>query len=258
LELYPGSTEALLIKANYSEYYCDTTTAAEQYLAAIENDPTDPTARHWYAIVLLGAGHIELARKHIDTAMEIDPLISAVVSISAYTHALQGQSEESIKLAQRSAALGFRGGNSELEGLMRLMAGERQASAELILEVAQTESDPRHRELLNLFARAIDNPSAVGYFEQFLGRAEDYHSFDAAEISDYLALLGSSHLIEFNAGVECPLLGQMLWSSNYRDQRGTSEFFELMDRSGLVDFWREYGWPDDCASLDQTLAECPE
>jgi hypothetical protein len=31
-----------------------------------------------------------------------------------------------------------------------------------------------------------------------------------------------------------------------------------MGRIGMVDYWREYGWPDDCASLDQSLAECPE
>ena len=27
---------------------------------------------------------------------------------------------------------------------------------------------------------------------------------------------------------------------------------------GAIAYWREFGWPDDCASLDQSLAECPE
>jgi len=30
----------------------------------------------------------------------------------------------------------------------------------------------------------------------------------------------------------------------------------MMERAGVVEYWREFGWPDDCASLDQTLAEC--
>ncbi len=31
----------------------------------------------------------------------------------------------------------------------------------------------------------------------------------------------------------------------------------MMERAGMVEYWREFGWPDDCASLDQDLAECP-
>jgi len=48
-----------------------------------------------------------------------------------------------------------------------------------------------------------------------------------------------------------------MWSEPFREQRKTPEFFELMERMNIVEYWREFGWPDDCASLDQDLAECP-
>lgn len=71
-----------------------------------------------------------------------------------------------------------------------------------------------------------------------------------------LALLGSPYLFEYFSGVECPVTGQLNWSPAFAAERGGEAFFELMRRSGSVGYWRDYGWPDDCASLEPSLAEC--
>jgi hypothetical protein len=57
-------------------------------------------------------------------------------------------------------------------------------------------------------------------------------------------------------GNKLPTLLATVWAAEFRKQRGTVEFFEYMEQKGILEFWREFGWPDDCASLDQTLAEC--
>jgi TolB-like protein len=257
LALDPASTEARLVKANYSQMQCDMEGAAEQFLAAIQDDPGDPTARHWYALILLSAGRIELAQQHIDAAVEVDPLISALIAISAYARGLLGQSEESLELARQASALGFRGGASEIEAYMLLISGKREAGAQKIRNVAASEGSQRRRELFERFAQALENPAARGPFESFVGNASNTHRFDATEVSDLLELLGSDHLFDYYAGEDCPIMGQLIWSPSFREQRGTPEFYDLMRRAGYVDFWRKFGWPDDCASLDQSLAECP-
>ncbi len=72
-----------------------------------------------------------------------------------------------------------------------------------------------------------------------------------------LVLAGSEALPAFAERESCPQTSFYIWSDRYREQRGTPEFFRYMERAGNVDYWREFGWPDDCASLDQELAECP-
>lgn len=73
----------------------------------------------------------------------------------------------------------------------------------------------------------------------------------------YLALLGSGYVFAYQSDVECVITDASLWYEPFREQRSTPEFFEMMERAGMVEYWREFGWPDDCASLDQDLAECP-
>ena len=83
LSISPQSAEALLIKANQHHIDCNYATAARLYETAIELDPNDPTAHHWYAILLNNAGHTSRAYEHIQIAKEIDPLIAAIHGIEA-------------------------------------------------------------------------------------------------------------------------------------------------------------------------------
>jgi hypothetical protein len=40
-----------------------------------------------------------------------------------------------------------------------------------------------------------------------------------------------------------------LWGSIGAEARNTERFKALMRRAGLVDYWRERGWPDLCRSV---------
>jgi hypothetical protein len=64
-------------------------------------------------------------------------------------------------------------------------------------------------------------------------------------------------LFDYLSEVKCPNPGESIWSERFKEQRKTPEFFEWVEGIGMVDYWREFGWPDDCASLNQDLAECP-
>ena len=56
LEISPQSTEALIIKANYKLDHCNVAESARLYETAIGMNPNDPTAHHWYAILLSMGG----------------------------------------------------------------------------------------------------------------------------------------------------------------------------------------------------------
>jgi tetratricopeptide (TPR) repeat protein len=246
----------LIIKAEYQFYHCDINEGVHLYKQAIDSNPLDPTAHHWYSIVLANGGHFEKAMNQIQMAREIDPLISAVISTEAAFLRNLGDYESAVTMHQQAASLGLYGGSMVEVGLDYLVAGEIQKGKDLFLEGRRSNASEEEK-LLGLFLEALQDREKLEAFIQYLGIAEEY-SDDSTEVLIMLAALGSSHVIAYQSALDCPVSDDALWSDSFREQRSTPEFFEFMQRAGYVGFWREFGWPDDCASLDQNLAECPE
>jgi TolB-like protein len=257
LALNPTSTEARIIRANFLEFHCNVVGSAREYEAAIANDPDDPTARHWYAMVLLVAGRTQYAREQIEIARRLDPLITAITVVEALVLSSLGQYDRAIALIREAESLGFRGGTGGYEGQVLITAGRAEEGAEQLRQAAASEQNPERRRVLELLANAAIDPAQQAELTRFMGRARDATPSVARDYADLLAALGSPYLFTHQEGLDCPILGQSLWTEAFRTQRGSPEFFDLMERSGYVDFWREFGWPDDCASLDPSLAECP-
>jgi len=257
LEIEPQSSEALIITANYNQFHCNYSAAARQFQRAIELNPQDPTAQHWYGIMLSEAGRTAKALEHIQAAHRIDPMISAVVGIESRLYRNMGDYAQAVAHDREAAALGLYGGSLHRTGIDYLYAGELDKGRE-ILEEGWADESPADEIDRELFLRALDDPEQQKLFESQLGKADDSDRADTIyDTVEYFAILGSPYLFDYLSEIECPYLGDSIWSEPFREQRGTPEFFELMQRAGIAEYWREYGWPDDCASLDQALAECP-
>jgi TolB-like protein/Tfp pilus assembly protein PilF len=256
LDIEPNSTEALIIKAEYQMFHCQIADGARLYEQAIASNALDPTAHHWYSITLAAAGHLEKALQHIQLARAIDPLISAVIATEATLHRDSGDYDTARTMHREAAALGIYGGSMSGVGLDYLIAGEIQKGKDLFMESTRTnatEAETRNR----LFLEALQDGDKVETFIQYVGFA-DKPSYELVDVMELLAALGSPHVMAYQSRLECPWSEGSLWSEPFREQRATPEFFTFMERAGYVEFWREFGWPDDCASLNQELAECPE
>ena len=257
LAIYPQSTEALIIKANYQqESNCNVAEAARLYETAIAFSPQDPTVHHWYAILLNMTGRTALGLEHIQTARRYDPLISAVIGVEADVYANMGDYARAEELHRNAAALGMYGGSLHPVGVNYLYAGEYDKGIAL-LKQGWTGETPAQSVTRELFLQALENPEKKAAFEQHIGKAVQSKRYETYENSRYLALLGSAYAFDYLSELECAIVGEFIWTEPFKEQRKTPEFFELMERAGLVEYWREFSWPDDCASLDQTLAECP-
>ena len=257
LAIDPKSTEAMIIKADYKLFHCDISGSADLYEQAIAINPEDPTAHHWYAIVLFSAGRMDDALEQIQVAGRIDPMISAVVKTEATIEAVLGNFERAHQLTMKAKAMGFDDQNIlNGEALYALQTGDLQ-QARLLIEQNANDAESAKLEKRKLFIRAIGNQSEQKVFENFLGKAVAEDGFQTIADTSLLAALGSSYVFEYQADLSCPLSYDVFWMNTFKDQRSTAEFFDMMDRGGYVDYWRKYGWPDDCASLNQSLAECP-
>jgi len=256
LEISPQSTEALIIKANYNLDHCNVVESARLYETAIAFNPEDPTAHHWYAMLLANAGRTKLALEQIEIARNIDPLISAVISIEGAIYKNLGDYTRAEELQREAASLGLYDGSLFQLGSIYLLAGETEKGKALI-EKGWTGESPSEAVTRQLFIRALDDPENQAAFEQHIGKAGDSYSYATFGNMEYLALLGSDYAFDYQSDVECAILDISVWLESFREQRKKPEFFEMMNRAGMVEYWREFGWPDDCMSLDQTLAECP-
>ena len=47
-----------------------------------------------------------------------------------------------------------------------------------------------------------------------------------------------------------------LWRPVYRDMRKLPRFKEFARQIGLVDYWKQYGWPDICRPVGENDFEC--
>jgi TolB-like protein/Flp pilus assembly protein TadD len=256
LAITPQSSEALIIKANYNVDHCNVIESARLYETAIGLNPDDPTAHHWYAMLLSNAGRTALALEHIEKAKNIDPLISAVIAIEADIYKILGNYARAEVLTRAAASLGLYGGSLYPLGSIYLLSGDTEKGKALI-EAGWTGEDPTQTVTRQLFLQALDDPEKQKLFEKHIGKAGNSYSYATSDNIRYLALLGSAYAFEYQSDAECVLIDTPVWFESFREQRQTPEFFEMMERAGMVEYWREFGWPDDCGSLDQTLAECP-
>ncbi|MEN8137831.1 MAG: hypothetical protein ABFR62_05305, partial [Bacteroidota bacterium] len=75
--------------------------AEKEFLKAIELDPNYPTAHQYYAELLRILCRHQEARKHINTALELDPLSFVIKYQSAKSYFNQGNFEEALKGSQQ-------------------------------------------------------------------------------------------------------------------------------------------------------------
>jgi tetratricopeptide (TPR) repeat protein len=251
LSINGEATEALSVKAELAGLQCDRVEAARLFRAAIESNPREPTPRHWWALHLAQNGHLRAAQAEIDEALALDPMITAVQAVYGMFSALNGDYTRATQAIDTAIALGGPQGMASMKTVFMLLDGS-------ITEAPETETIfGLYPPLIPEFNAALRDASSLPALEQKALALKDLTKADIYTVMETLVLAGSEALPAFAERESCPQISFYIWSDRYREQRGTPEFFRYMERAGNVDYWREFGWPDDCASLDQELAECP-
>ncbi|NGP52119.1 hypothetical protein [Thioalkalivibrio sp. XN8] len=253
LAIRPDSSEALTIKAELAIYQCRMVDAAHLFEGAIAANASDPTAHHWYSFNLARYGHVARALEEIRAAKAIDPLITAVISSEADYLLIQGDHEAAATLYREAGVLGM--GSGEVKAVRAEALGGDHANVGKLLE--RMAEGPR-KELAVRWYAALENPALAADFADFVRTSAPFEGyFVRGSVSEALAALGSPYLLEFLAEDRCGLIPFSVWSESFRPLRSTPAFREWMERWGVVDYWREFGWPDDCASLNAGEAQCP-
>ncbi len=252
LSINDQATEALSVKAELAALRCDQVEAARLFEAAIRSNPRQPTPRHWWGLRLGHFGHMRAAQTQLDEALALDPMITAVQGAVSMLAAVNGDYTRASRAVEAAIALGAPEGMIYFQNIIKLLDGSINELS------ADVPSSFVYEPLLPEFNAALRAPARLPALEQKALALNDLDKDSIYRVMEMLALAGSDALPAFAERESCPQTPFFAWSDHYREQRGTPEFFHYMERIGAVDYWREFGWPDDCASLDQELAECPQ
>jgi len=124
VELDPGLAEAHTANGWASMYDLDLGTAEEEFRRAIELKPSDTGAHNGYHFVLLFRHKWDEGLKHIEKAVELDPLSPLLCGVHGQYYVERGVYHRALELYKRAVELGGSDGLSEVAfvyGKMRML-----------------------------------------------------------------------------------------------------------------------------------------
>jgi len=262
LSIDPKIGEAHAVLAQMNSERGDLLDAESGFFFAISLEPNEATPHHWYSILLGKVGRLDLALEQARRAQELDPT-SAIVAANLAAHYLaRGDYDQALRYVELSEDLGISKTQSGVRAKIALRRGEWEQARALFM--AQEGMPPEIAPLTERFVAAVRDPRLR---PQVIAQMR---AFDPA-IVPQVDLVGS--YIELGAiDVAYELLLAELekdpkawargwdigiaWGPDGAAFRRDPRFGELAQRMGLVDYWKQYGYPDGCRAGDGTPIVC--
>ena len=220
--------------------------ALTHYKRAIELEPMEPRPYHWRGLLYNAMGYGERCRADLDRALELDPQNPNVHFALASCLLVSGDWDRAVEIASHGATLGNAGGYS-----LTIMARYQQGDIdETLRHVAYLQKElGEDDEGLALFGEILSGGIAETDLndEQIKSLGITWAGFlDNPEPA--LQLIAASETGEIG-------MGQMggVFGPGYQAIRQDSRFIDYLDRSGILDVWRELGPPAGCRAVNETF-----
>ena len=238
----------------------------EPYEAAVKEAARHIPGRLQNPDELMGLGYLERAYEH---AMKF----SAASPDNNFYYLLQGlyfnqtrQFEKAIPRFQDAILKGYNGGAERYLAMAYLSLGDSAVmSATLALEY-----EARDPELLILLPHFIDLVKASP--DEFLHSASRFRIVARELGFDEASLLRPGPRFDIRAPMQVAMAygrfdvitdtfwGNMpmfwMWEPNLQPWRRSESFRERVRESGMLAYWRKYGWPDLCRPVGEENFEC--
>jgi TolB-like protein/Flp pilus assembly protein TadD len=263
LALDPKIGEAHAVLAQINSEKGNLLDAESGFFFAISLEPNEPTPHHWYSILLSKVGRLDAALEQARRAYELDPTAPVLASNLSGMYLMRGEDEQALRYTRLANELGLGSGNDGISATVAMRRGDWEAAKRLLLtqkgvpEELKPElgpfvdaiADPAKRPAVVAKLRAVDPKVA-----RQVDLIQPYLQLDQVDlvyqiIDDYLEHEGQdlsqvSGLMHF-------------WSIDARKFRADPRFPELARRIGLVEYWKQYGYPDGCtAGADDRALVC--
>jgi TolB-like protein len=248
IALDPRAADAYVARGMIHAHRLRWPEAERSFLLALQSEPQNASAHDWYGTLLVSAGRSQEAERILRRSAEIDPINARTLHWLADALRNSGRLEESLLQAQRSVDLGMPASAIAVY-IYHIQRREWEAA------IASEEASLRGRGMEPGFVRPLVDairdrrriPAAVAKAAAvadttpallhmlpsfYYDLAEADHAFDAVDA-----------MIPDGNGLYA--LWRM-WEPQFTHLRNHPRFRDLARRMGLVEYWREFGWPDLC------------
>jgi tetratricopeptide (TPR) repeat protein len=209
---------------------------------ALAADPRNATAYHWRGIIWLKLGFFERARADFDHALAVDPSYRNALRHKAVAVLWLGRTDEAFELFIRGVADGFvvnRGENF----VGPLVARGDLLTAHLLLEAMGIPAEVRKVLIDGLQRPGAASPESKAIVEQFFMNTQTPYLTQLGSAYPYLWLRDFTQVGEN----EDPLSGAIVnWERHPAGFQASPAFKRMMQRDGIVAYWRAHGFPPQC------------
>jgi TolB-like protein/DNA-binding winged helix-turn-helix (wHTH) protein len=201
--------------------------------------------------LLLGVGRIDESIRLLELARAHDPLAPAYAGFLSQAYVANRDFRAALAEIDRGTQLeGLRESllNSGLS--VALCSGDRREIERRLAAITDDTPTARVHRRLGLF---LEKPAgAAAEIRALLATASDTEKAALAVWAAYFA--ESALALEILSDV-APLRGHpgMIWLPLFHDARTKPGFVELVERMGMADYWRKYGFADLCQPVAQQI-----
>jgi TolB-like protein len=245
-----------------------------EYRASL--DRADATSQFVHAWHLWRVGHVRESQREIQKAYAMAPASATVAWIAAFIFEASGHDSEGLKYAGLALDLGVpKNQLTFIYASAARRAGRYAEAADVITAAAPADPDSvSAAEVVKLVYAALADPSRRSaalaarsrlypeHGESKLAKTNTSLSACMGSVHNY-ALLGA---LDVAYGLinqcltqqppETVLLGSVadiLWTPEMQGFRQDPRFHSIVTRLGMMEYWKQYGPPDDCDLRDGTL-----
>jgi TolB-like protein len=234
------------------------------FLLAIANEPLDSTAHLWYAEHLLKLGRLDDALEEARIAYQLDPLNPGTNALLGWIYFYTNDTSNALKYGAAAWDLGHSSGlyfqawiNLRIGKFDRAVGFAEQWDARM----AEKFDNLQIPLTLKLFIEAKIDAAKKPFFLEMLAEHETI-DFIHMLFTGYVAFdrIDEAYRVTTMAldldGFHGNNFVWYFWRSDMAPFRQDPRFTALITELGMVDYWREYGWPDVCqAAGDKVICE---
>ena len=227
--------------------------AYENFARAIERDPNNSTAHLWQGQLWRSLGYLDRYEESARRCLEVEPNYGVCIYDYAAAALAQGRVEEAFERLHPLLA------TSHAESYPAFLGMAAGTGRELILRMMLRETadflGDDTRWIVADLSRALsdedyDREAALTRFEARL-RDQGFERED----DHYIAM---TYLLAFGdyGSVPTRLTTSWWWFNGYDDLRGSEAARNGIIELGIDDYWRVYGFPDQCRPVGSDDFEC--
>jgi adenylate cyclase len=260
LAIDPNIGEAHAVLAQINADRGDLLDAESGFFFAISLEPNEPTPHQWYSILLMKVGRLDAALAQAKKAQELDPASPILAYNLANAHLMRGDDDEALRYAKLASELGLGSGSHQVELAVAIRRAQWDEARRLVEQSA--ELPPELKQTAREFVGALENPSKRPQMVARLNAVDPKLRNQYQLIGAYIQIgeidlayrimfqdLDRNHLAWVH---DWDMAGA--WSPENAAMRADPRFGELVRRIGMLDYWKQYGFPDRCrAGTDKPI-----